>query len=147
MAKQRLSFTEAWDFVKSKRRIIFPNRGFLKQLRVFEACEYDIQNPDMLMGVHVEGESSVGKDGIYKKAYLEWKEGSLAEFMEHWKEVGKGPPRATPVVRRREGASRDIDHNKDQGTEVDEDQEKSHMKMELLAAIERTGQRRQQRMG
>ena len=72
MTKQQISYTEALHFVWSKRKVVDPNPSFRKQLEVFEACEYDIRNPNV---PKVEGESCVDRmDGIYKDAYLKWED-------------------------------------------------------------------------
>jgi hypothetical protein len=36
MKSEKMKFEEAYKFVKSKRRMAFPNLGFVRQLRGFE---------------------------------------------------------------------------------------------------------------
>jgi len=36
MTENNMSFQDAYSFVKSKRYVIFPNFGFIKQLQEFE---------------------------------------------------------------------------------------------------------------
>lgn len=55
-----VGFSEAQVFVKEKRPMASPNRGFCEQLRVWQACEYGVEQI-------VDGEK---KD---KEPYAEWK--------------------------------------------------------------------------
>ena len=55
-----VGFSEAQIFVKGKRPMASPNRGFCEQLRVWEACEYGVEQI-------VDGER---RD---KAPYAEWK--------------------------------------------------------------------------
>ena len=55
-----LGFSEAKVFVKGKRPMARPNRGFREQLRVWQACDYGVEQI-------VDGER---RD---KAPYAEWK--------------------------------------------------------------------------
>ncbi len=55
-----VGFPEAQIFVKGKRPMVSPNRGFCEQLRVWQACEYGLEQI-------VNGEK---RD---KEPYAEWK--------------------------------------------------------------------------
>ena len=50
MWKNKLSFVNAFNFTRERRRIVFPNNGFLMQLRLFEnilrSNNYNISNID-----------------------------------------------------------------------------------------------------
>ena len=55
-----VGFPEAQVFVKGKRSMARPNRGFCEQLRVWQACEYGVEQI-------VDGERGD------KAPYAEWK--------------------------------------------------------------------------
>lgn len=47
MKKYNLSYFEAFDKVKSKRKIIFPNLGFVSQLKLYKEMDYNIDYKNM----------------------------------------------------------------------------------------------------
>ncbi|KAL1513306.1 hypothetical protein ABEB36_002728 [Hypothenemus hampei] len=47
MKKYELSYSEAFERVKSKRSIVFPNQGFVSQLKLYKELGYEIKVSDM----------------------------------------------------------------------------------------------------
>ncbi len=58
MYKYKLSLKEATEYVKNKRKVINPNRGFVKQLQIFDKLLWKHGNKlDMLMLKKIEYEN------------------------------------------------------------------------------------------
>ncbi|XP_050497753.1 dual specificity protein phosphatase MPK-4-like [Diabrotica virgifera virgifera] len=47
MKKYQMSYFEAFDMVKAKRKIVFPNPGFVSQLKLYKDMGYQIDNRNM----------------------------------------------------------------------------------------------------
>ncbi|XP_060517754.1 dual specificity protein phosphatase MPK-4-like [Cylas formicarius] len=47
MKKYELTYTEAFEKVKAKRRIVFPNKGFVSQLKLYKEMGYKIDKMDI----------------------------------------------------------------------------------------------------
>jgi protein-tyrosine phosphatase len=50
MKTRKLSFHDAYKFVKSKRRVAFPNTGFRAQLVIYERLNYNLEGVRNLFG-------------------------------------------------------------------------------------------------
>ena len=61
MQRWGISASEAITFVRGKRYVISPNRGFLEQLEVWQDCGYDVYSK-----IKVNG------DQVPKEAYARW---------------------------------------------------------------------------
>ena len=61
MQRWGISPSEAITFVRGKRYVVSPNRGFLEQLEVWQDCGYDVYSK-----IKVNGEQ------VPKEAYARW---------------------------------------------------------------------------